>query len=261
MVMKDKIKGFVRPVVRAMYRPLSNEGENTPEGADFVDTFFAGRAEFEKLSSEINDAGVWEIVDAALGRYDEITAKGLFGSVDSELATACYALVRKMKPSTVVETGVCNGVSTLFILKAMDENKDGALYSVDYPYHADKSLEEFRSQTFDEYGGAAIPRDKQPGWIIPDGLRERWDLRLGKSQRQLPRLLGEVGNVDLFIHDSEHSHPCMMFEYELAWHQMNGEGVILSDDIGWNEAFQVFCDSRSPVWGTLTPNVGFMQKY
>lgn len=44
----------------------------------------------------------------------------------------------------VVETEVCNGLSTLSILLALDENDDGKLYSLDYPLRIDESLELYR---------------------------------------------------------------------------------------------------------------------
>jgi predicted O-methyltransferase YrrM len=250
-----------KPIARAAYYSVLDKPDLHPsEGGDFAEVFFDSREEYENLVSESNEIGIRNLLDKALGQYEESTAGGSFGQVDSELASACYSLIRKAQPTTIVETGVCNGVSTLFILKALAENDNGALYSVDYPYHADESLEEFRNETFEQYGGAAIPSDRQPGWIVPDDLRDMWELRVGKSQLQLPPLLEELEEVDLFIHDSEHSHPCMMFEYELAWHRMESGGVILSDDIRWNNAFSVFKEVRNPIWGTLNPNVGFMIK-
>lgn len=222
--------------------------------------FFDSEAEYRRLQNEVSASDIREVVGNALNKYNDLTTEGAFGSVDLESVTKWYALARKVKPSVVVETGVCNGVSSLFILKALAENGNGRLYSVDYPYRADESLDEFRNDTFEQYGGAAIPSDKDPGWIVPEDLRKRWELRLGKSQVQLPKLLQDIKDVDLFIHDSEHSHPCMMFEYEIMWHKMGRGGIIISDDITWNNAFEVFCETRNPVWGILEENddIGFM---
>jgi hypothetical protein len=52
----------------------------------------------------------------------------------------------------------------------------------------------------------------------------------------------------------------MMFEYELAHEWVEDGGVILSDDIGWNEAFSVFTSVRNPSWGKLSNNVGYIIK-
>jgi hypothetical protein len=165
------------------------------------------------------------------------------GGVSLQAAKDYYAIIRKQEPNKVVETGVCNGISTLVILLALNKNDSRHLYSVDYPFRADESLEEFQKETLENYGGAAIPSDKEPGLIIPDELRSQWDLIIGKSQRELPQLLTELGAIELLIHDSEHSHPCMMFEYELAYEWIETDGLILSDDISWNDAFDLFTQS------------------
>lgn len=258
----QRLPDRLQPVAEVAYYQLLEGNHGTVESASFVDTFFDSEAEYERLRSEVDGFSVQEVIEDALSQYKNLTAEESFGSIDLSSGSAWYALVRKLKPSVVVETGVCNGVSSLLILRALAENGSGLLYSVDYPYHADEPLDEFRDDTFDEYGGAAIPSDKDPGWIIPERLRERWELRVGKSQVRLPPLLEELEDLDLFIHDSEHSHPCMMFEYEISWHKMGSGGVILSDDITWNSAFEVFCKVRKPVWGTLSQNenIGFMLK-
>lgn len=171
-----------------------------------------------------------------------------------------YAIVRKLQPSVLVETGVCNGVSTLCILLALNENETGQLHSIDFPYRADEPLDEFRSKTFEKYGGAAIPSDKEPGWIIPDELRNRWSLTIGKSQRKLPALLTQFDEIDFFAHDSEHSVPCMMYEFELAWEWLAPDGILIADDISWNNSFELFTEHRECNPGLITPNVGYCRK-
>lgn len=52
----------------------------------------------------------------------------------------------------------------------------------------------------------------------------------------------------------------MMFEYELTYEWLADGGVILSDDILWNEAFSVFTDVRKPEYGKLKNNVGYLRK-
>jgi hypothetical protein len=64
----------------------------------------------------------------------------------------------------------------------------------------------------------------------------------------------------MFVHDSEHSHPCMMFEYELAFEWLDDGGLLLSDDITWNDAFSVFTDVREPEHGNVSGGVGYVLK-
>lgn len=45
---------------------------------------------------------------------------------------------------------------------------------------------------------------------------------------------------DIFIHDSEHSYQNMMFEFSWAANNVRPGGLILSDDVSWNDAFEDF---------------------
>jgi hypothetical protein len=223
--------------VNVLNRALDKLSSTTPVN-EFVadaDAYDRARHRFEgRLGSQRSD---W------LAEYHDAGGE-CFGGLDIETAAHLYALVCTQEPEVVVETGVCNGTSTLAFLLGIDHNGHGQLHSVDYPYFADEELAEFRAETFDEYGGAAIPADKSPGWIVPDRLRDRWDLRIGKSQHELPQLLPEIAPVDVFLHDSEHSHPCQMFEYELGWHHLDAGGLLVSDDTGWTRAFETFASVR-----------------
>lgn len=175
--------------------------------------------------------------------YDQTTAD-CFGGMDIETMSHLYALVRSQSPEIIVETGVCNGTSTFALLLAIDHNDRGKLYSIDYPHYSDEDLSEFRSETFDQYGGAVIPADRSPGWIVPEDLRHPWELHLGKSQRELPALLTKIDQMDLMLHDSEHSHPCQMLEYEIGWNHLSEGGLLVSDDVRWTDAWDIFTGVR-----------------
>lgn len=247
---------FARDTIRRIF------GRNPSFSDDeFIETFFDSTDEYQGYKEEFRHGRQSELREAATERYRELTGSDNVVGIDFEVGLKYYALVRKLKPTTIVETGVCNGVSTLCLLMALSENGTGTLHSVDYPYFADEPLSEFRAETFDEYGGAAIPADKEPGWIIPDDLTTDWELYTGKSQRVLPEILTKFDDIDVFIHDSEHSAPCMMFEYELAWEWLNDGGLLISDDISWNDAFDIFTTVRSPeLHGRIAETVGYSYK-
>lgn len=162
----------------------------------------------------------------------------VFGSIRTDEAIDLYALLRKARPRVMVETGVCNGFSSSFILAALERNGDGHLYSIDLPEVAG---ERYESGSFWEGKlGAVIPRGERPGWIIPDRLRSRWRLTLGRSQEELPPLLNELGTIDVFMHDSEHSLECMSFEFGTAFPALRQGGLLVADDFNWNRAFEEF---------------------
>jgi len=158
-----------------------------------------------------------------------------------------YAILRKLRPRIAVETGVCNGVSTAFLLLALDANAEGELHSLDLPEIAG---EDYEPGTFwDGKGGAVIPAGRAPGWMIPERLRSRWHLTLGRSQDELPGLLQRLGTIDFFMHDSEHSQDCMRFEFEHAWGALRPGGVLAADDVTQNAAFPDFAaaQDRDPI--------------
>jgi len=170
----------------------------------------------------------WEAI-ASNQELHAYTAKSLSGTYYGEVMVPefLYVIVRVLKAEIVVETGVAAGISSAFMLQALQDNTRGTLCSIDFPNYAlmDSSL---------------IPEGKEPGFAIPLRLKERWNLRLGKSKDLLPSLLAELGRIDIFLHDSEHTYDNMMFEYTTAWDYLPKGGLLLSHDISWNNAFADF---------------------
>ena len=155
-----------------------------------------------------------------------------------------YVIIRALKPNTIVETGVANGASSFYILLALKKNNKGHLFSIDFPNLDPTSI---------------IPQNKEVGWMVPQILRERWTLIFGKVEEKLAKLLKELGNIDIFFHDSLHTYEYMMFEYKLAWGKLNKGGLLISDNIDLNNAFKDFCKEVKAHWIDLA-NVGFALK-
>lgn len=181
-----------------------------------------------------------------------------FGGMRQEVSTRLYGLVREFKPKKLVETGVCNGVSTAVILAALDRNDAGLLYSIDLPEYTDT---DYPGGTFWEgKKGAVVPKGRLPGWLIPDRYQGRWHLILGRSQEKLHSLLDDLGEIDFFLHDSEHSYECMSFEYQQAWRYLRSGGLLVSDDITWNTAFQDFARKNARDLIMIDRNMAFIIK-
>jgi hypothetical protein len=66
----------------------------------------------------------------------------------------------------------------------------------------------------------------------------------GTSRRRLPGLLAELGQIDVFVHDSSHTARNLRFELEHAWDAL-GKGAIVADDIDRNAAFESFTRSHA----------------
>jgi predicted O-methyltransferase YrrM len=135
--------------------------------------------------------------------------------ISATLGIALYAICRIQRPQTVVETGVSAGVSSSYILRALEENQGGELYSIDL--------------------------QERSGWLIPDQLRPRWKFVRGEIRTRLPALLDQVGQLDVFFHDSEHTYQNMRWEYQMSWGHLKSGGLLLSHNVDFNNAFPDFC--------------------
>ena len=104
-----------------------------------------------------------------------------------------------------------------------------------------------------------IPKNKEVGWLVPQTLRERQTLILGKVEEKLPDLLDRLGAIDIFYHDSLHTYEHMMFEFKTAWRKLIKGGLLIADNIDLNNAFIDFCKEVKASWIDLV-NVGFCLK-
>jgi hypothetical protein len=165
----------------------------------------------------------------------ELEAKGIrvgpesvqvWNDGDAGLVRAVWCLTRHLRPRRVVETGVLHGVTSRFILEALERNGVGHLWSIDLP-----PLEHFWQ---DEIGIA-----------IDDRFRSRWSYIRGSSKRRLPGVLSKLGQIDIFIHDSQHNERNVRFEVDRAFAALRPGGAIVVDDIDANWGFQTFTQAFS----------------
>jgi hypothetical protein len=153
-----------------------------------------------------------------------------------------YALARAVAPDVIVETGVANGISSTYLLRACHLNGKGHVYSIDI------NNKEFMAP------------GNQIGWIVPEHLRTRWTLLLGESRIVLPHILSQLGQVDIFIHDSNHSYENMKFEFETSYPYLRSGGLLLSDDSDFNAAFSECAKTLKPSSVRVIRNLGIMKK-
>ena len=153
-------------------------------------------------------------------------------SGDFLLARFCYLLTRVLCPTTVIETGVCYGVTSAFVLHALKVNGRGHLHSIDLP-------------------PLGADGDAFVGRFIPGKLRDRWVLHRGSSENQLSQLLKEVGPPGLFIHDSLHTYTNMRYEFALAWPALKSGGAVIADDIQGNMAFLELTAREDVAWSVV----------
>lgn len=156
-------------------------------------------------------------------------------------AVAIYSIVRACRPKRIVETGVSDGMSSLVILLGLKRNGTGSLISIDYPKVGMPSLIQ-----------------KLPGWIVPADLKLGWTLMYGKSRNVLPKVVDQIQNINLFLHDSEHSYSNMLFEFKTVLPHMTSKGLIISDDGVSNDSILDFCQySEIPLENIAISQDGF----
>jgi Methyltransferase domain len=152
-------------------------------------------------------------------------AFGGWGDADPAFARAVWCIARHTSPAVIVETGVARGLTSRFLLEALERNGHGALWSIDLPPPLDRELH------------------KQIGVAVPRECRHRWTYVRGSSRRRLAELLGRVGTVDMFVHDSRHTTRNVRFELDHVCGSMQPGGVFAIDDIDLNDGFRSFRSS------------------
>ena len=152
----------------------------------------------------------------------------------AEFTLAAWTLAIHLRPENVVETGVARGVTSRIVLEALKLNGSGNLSSVDLPA-VDST---YRDQI-------AI--------AVPEPLRENWTLVSGTTRQRLPALLAELGEIDLFVHDSLHTGRNTRFEIEHAWNILRPGGALLVDDVYQSLVFHDFVATHSR-WSVVAAN-------
>lgn len=151
---------------------------------------------------------------------------GCWNDGDAGLVRAIWCLTRHLRPVTVIETGVGHGVTSRFVLEALKKNGVGHLWSIDLP--------------------PLIPTlQSQVGVAVGDSFTDRWSFIQGSSRRRLPQLLSELGEIDIFIHDSLHTERNVRFELDQVWKKLRPGGAIVVDDVDSNWGFKSFTETFS----------------
>ena len=121
------------------------------------------------------------------------------------LGSLISALVSLTNPETVIETGVANGISSRIITKNLLATS--TLFSFDTDPLTSESVSGFKNWN----------------WNLVDEYR---------PEESLKKIIQEIGpNIDIWIHDSDHSGYWQNFEYRIATKNLKVGGFLISDDI------------------------------
>jgi hypothetical protein len=111
-----------------------------------------------------------------------------------------YALVRATQPDHVVETGTQLGLGSCAIAAALLRNGHGQLTTID--------------------------TDPEAGYLVEEPWASVVDRRIASSVE----VLGELRDVDMFIHDSLHTYEYESSELTAVQPNLNADAIVLSDN-------------------------------
>ena len=145
-------------------------------------------------------------------------------------------IIKKFDVKIVVETGVAHGHSTRVILGSLQDVLDRK---------PDTKVEVH-----------SLDVDQRTKWPDMAG-NPNWVFHLVTENRTVETILSEIGEIDMFIHDSDHSYFNQMREYRAAWAHLKPGGFLISDDVSWSNAFIDFCNQNKlgPVVLSEAPKV------
>ncbi|MCU0271050.1 MAG: class I SAM-dependent methyltransferase [Acidimicrobiales bacterium] len=193
----------------------------TPNAATFVETV-TGRAvdpawevEYEHAEQTVNE------------RITEFSHRfPTFYAVEDESRRALYFLTRAIRPERLLEIGVADGVSTCYLLAALEANGSGTLVSIDV----------------DPGAGGLVVSDARWQLRIIDGTRSRDELRA--ISRSLEPL-------DLVFHDARHDYEGQYGDFLAFEPSLGPEATVLCDDAESSHAFTDFAGRQHAPYSIL----------
>jgi len=200
-----------------------------------------------------------ELLDADRGKVEDLLEKARTGRVNRRIeecetqvenkpfslggmtlgGETAYLLTRLLEPDTVLEIGVANGISTLYILEALNESETTAdVRAIDKPQFESYIREKRGARGLSGVGGI-IPDEKEAGWVAPINHRSRhgYQYYVGDFTEVLPKVVDLMPPVDLAIYDASKDSEEMQMAYETLIQSLSSQGVLVSDDIEVNDTF------------------------
>jgi len=171
------------------------------------------------------------IQDASLQKFPKQWDSG------RQLKLLLYVLVRLNKPNVVVETGTANGSSAAAICAALSKNGTGHLWSFDV-------LESSAPQV----------QNSHRNFLTLMRVNGKSDT----LKREVARLKTTSG-FSIFLHDSDHSYPNQISDYQTA--KNLGFNLLISDDVDASLAFTNFARENGIVLLDGSKFIGALQNH
>ena len=137
--------------------------------------------------------------------YDDGFPTGSLWRVEGQ---ALYAIVRALRPASVLELGTWHGASATHLLQGIHDNQYGGLTCVDSRAYGDIEI----------------------GGMIPALLKKNAFITLTRIEQFIPRALKEGWRYDLIFEDGMHDAEQVAFIWQHADKLLNPGGMIISHD-------------------------------
>lgn len=134
-------------------------------------------------------------------------------SVSKKYGELLYRLVKFNKPTVILETGTCFGISTSYLSKA-------APHATINSIEADSNKCEIAKQNFKALKLKNIE-------IFPNSIDDI-----------LPDILKKVKNLDFVFLDANHTYIALKKYFELIVKHIHNESIIVLDDIHWSKEME-----------------------
>ncbi|MEJ5340391.1 MAG: class I SAM-dependent methyltransferase [Thermogutta sp.] len=174
------------------------------------------------LRSELADNSVLsEIIATGAVKHPDGRTFRLSSAISIAEANALYGVVRELKPKTCIEIGMAYGVSTLTILKALQDNGTGNLISID-PYLNWQSGLEVAIANIQRSNLAHLHTHiRQPSFVA------------------LPQLQSDGTVIEFAYIDGMHTFDHAFIDFFYCDKMLRVGGIIGFDDAGWRSVFRV----------------------
>jgi len=252
-------------VFNSILRQTNAEQVNLDETASKEDRREFIMTAFDTVPNELDDyLGAFDSSDIA-NRINEAEAyfdeKSYSGGGMQFNGETLYLLTRLLKPDTVLEIGVANGMSTAYLLGALEhEGMDGStdVYAIDRPLF-ESVVRERRGKA--GLTGGLVPDKKEACWIAPRSLRSKYGYQyyVGDFTETLDDILTDIGGVDLAIYDASKDCEEMRWAYQQCLQTLTPGGVLISDDVLVNDAFQTVVENNDGLTAVVH-NCGLYRK-
>lgn len=228
-------------LVRKVLKRLRGENDG---GSAANDAWLRENSTTSQALAQRFDAALWE----EAGEFDadnRAHAQRILDPIPHDLGGGgdhrfLYWLTRYLRPQVIVETGVAAGWSSRAFLAALRKNGAGKLYSSDLPYFRLPNPERF------------------VGILVEAELRADWSLHVEGDEVNLPRILAQVPQVDIFHYDSDKMRSGREFAMSLISRKLSPRGIIVMDDIHNDDWFRNYATSAGLPFAVVAGRYGII---